>query len=120
MSNNTETNNHDLEIDVLKSTINKLTQENKQLLESNKQLKLEYSKLRNYITNIVASELETQIQLITGWSKLLLEYHKSSQEFSQKFPDWGREDIVGMTMLTRNAALKLHMQVEDMKSCKFL
>jgi hypothetical protein len=116
MSNNTETNNHDREIDVLKSTINKLTQENKQLLESNKQLKLEYSKFRDYITNIVASELETQIQNITRWSKILLEYHKSPQ----KFPGFlEREGVTLLTMLTRNAALRLHMQVEDMKRDRF-
>ena len=87
ISNNIETNNHDRDINILKSTINNLIQENKQLLESNEQLKKEDSKLRNYIINIVARELETQIQLISGWSKLLLEHYKSPQQFSQQFPD---------------------------------
>jgi hypothetical protein len=40
-------------------------QENKQLLESNKQLKIEDSKLRDFI-KVAASKLETQIQLILG------------------------------------------------------
>ena len=44
---------------ILKSVINNLIQENKQLLESNEQLKKEDSKLRNYIINIVARKLET-------------------------------------------------------------
>jgi hypothetical protein len=103
---------------MLKSTINNLTKENRQLIESNKQLKLGYSKLRDYITNIVANELESQIKLISGWSEFLLEYYKSPQEFSQTFPQFpspGREDIIRMTMLSRNAALKLHYQVENMK-----
>jgi regulator of replication initiation timing len=111
MSNNTETNSHDQEIATLKSTINNLMQENKQLLESNEQLKIEDSKLRDFITNIVACELETQIQLISGWSKFLLEYYKSPQ----RFPEIERENIIRMTLLTRNAALKLHLQVEHMK-----
>jgi hypothetical protein len=75
------------DINILKSAINNLIQENKQLLESNEQLKKEDSKLRNYIINIAARELETQIQLISGWSKLLLEYYKSPRQFSQQFPD---------------------------------
>ena len=61
---NTDTNNRDQEIDILKSTINNLMQEHKQPLESNKQLKL-----RDFITNVVPCELETQIQLISAWSK---------------------------------------------------
>ena len=67
----------DKDINILKSTIDNLIQENKQLLESNKQLKKEDSKLRYYITTIVASELESQIQHISGLSKVLLEYFKS-------------------------------------------
>jgi predicted glycoside hydrolase/deacetylase ChbG (UPF0249 family) len=107
IAENTDINN------ILKSTINNLIQENKRLLESNEQLKKEDSKLRNYIINIVARELETQIQLISGWSKLLLEHYKSPQQF----PDIPmiREDIIRLTQLTHNAALKLHHQVEDMK-----
>jgi hypothetical protein len=66
MSNDTETNDRDREIDILKSTIDNLTQENKQLLESNKQLKKEYDKLRNFNISIFAPELETQIQLVLG------------------------------------------------------
>lgn len=108
MSNNRE-------IDVLESAINKLTQENKQLSESNKQLKKEYDKLKDFIINIVAHELETQIQLISGWSTISLEYYESPLQFSQRFPNLGREDIIRMTMLTRNAALKLRYQVEDMR-----
>jgi hypothetical protein len=115
MSNNTETNNRDRAIDILKSTINNLIQENKQLLESKEQLKIEDSKLRDFIINIVACELETQIQHILGWSKLLLEHYKSPQQFSQQFPDIGREDIIRLTQFTHNATLKLHLQVEDMK-----
>jgi hypothetical protein len=117
MSNNTETNNRDREIDILKSTINNLIQENKQLLESNEQLKKEDSKLRDFIINIVACELEIQIQHIFGWSKVLLEYYKSPQQFSQQFPHIGmeREDIILLTQLTHNAALKLHHQIEYMK-----
>jgi regulator of replication initiation timing len=72
------------DINILKSAINNLIQENKQLLESNEQLKKEDSKLRNYIINIAARELETQIQLISGWSKLLLEHYKSPQQFSHR------------------------------------
>jgi hypothetical protein len=111
IAENTDINN------ILKSTINNLIQQNKRLLESNEQLKKEDSKLRNYIINIVARELETQIQLISGWSKLLLEHYKSPQQFSQQFPDipMMREDIIRLTQLTHNAALKLHHQVEDMK-----
>jgi hypothetical protein len=45
----TETNNSDLDINILKSTINNLKQESKQLLESNKQLKLENRELRKFI-----------------------------------------------------------------------
>jgi len=58
------------DINILKSTINNLTQENKELLESNKQLKTEDRKLRDFI-NIAAHELETQIKNILGLSKLL-------------------------------------------------
>ena len=58
-------------MNTLKSNINKLIQENKQLLESNKQLKIENKKLRDLIY-IAACELETQIQNILAWSKLLL------------------------------------------------
>jgi regulator of replication initiation timing len=116
MSNNTETNSHDQEIATLKSTIDNLMQENKQLLESNEQLKIEDSELRDFITNVVAVGLETQIQLISGWSKLLLEYYTSPQQFSQRFHGGiGREDIIRMTLLTCNAALKLHLQIEHMK-----
>jgi predicted nuclease with TOPRIM domain len=115
MSDNTEIDNHNREINILKSTIDKLTQENKQLLESNKQLKKEYDKLRDFNISILAGELETQIQHILGWSTVSLEYYESPQQFSQRFPNWGREDIVRMAMLTRNAALKLHLQVEHMK-----
>jgi regulator of replication initiation timing len=53
------------DINILKSTGNNLIQENKQLLESNKQLKIEDSKLRDSI-KVAASKLETQIQLILG------------------------------------------------------
>jgi hypothetical protein len=69
------------------------------------------------IINIVAPSLETQIKLISGWSKLLLEYHKSPQQFSQQFPNkgMGREDIILMTQLAHSAALKLHVQVDHMK-----
>jgi cell envelope opacity-associated protein A len=93
IAENTDINN------ILKSAINNLIRENKQLLESNEQLKKEDSKLRNYIINIVAHELETP------------------QQFSQQFPDipMMREDIIRLTQLTHNAALKLHHQVEDMK-----
>ena len=116
MSNNTETNSHDQEIATLKSAVDNLTQENKQLLESNKQLRIEDSKLRDFITNVVACELEDQIKLISGWSKLLLEYYESPQHFSERFPGGiGRDAIIQMTLLTRNAALKLHHQVEGMK-----
>ena len=52
MSNNT-TDNRDRDINILKSTINNLTHENKRLLESNEQLKIEDSKLRDFI-NIAA------------------------------------------------------------------
>ena len=65
ISNNIETNNRDRDINILKSTINNLIQENKQLLESNKQLKIEDSKLRDFI-KVAASKLGTQIQLILG------------------------------------------------------
>jgi regulator of replication initiation timing len=117
VSNNTETNNRDRDIAILKSTINDLTKENKQLLESNEQLKIEDSKLRDFIINIDARELDTQIRRISAWSKLLLEYYKSSQQFSEQHPNIkiGRENIILMTQLTHNAALKLHYQVEDMK-----
>jgi signal transduction histidine kinase len=115
MSNNADTDNRDREIDVLESAINKLTQENKQLSESNKQLKKEYDKLKDFIINIVASELETQIQAISGWSTILLEYYESPLQFSQRFPNLGREDIIQMTLFTRNAALKLHYQLEDLR-----
>lgn len=71
MSNNAEANNDDRDINTLKSTINSLIQENKKLLGSSEQLKIEDSKLRDFI-NISTLELETQIQLILGWSKLLL------------------------------------------------
>jgi hypothetical protein len=42
-----------------------------------------------------------------------LEHYKSPQQF----PDIPmiREDIIRLTQLTHNAALKLHHQVEDMK-----
>jgi hypothetical protein len=89
MSNDTETNDRDREIDILKSTIDNLTQENKRLLESNKQLKKEYDKLKYFNISIFAPELETQIQLISGGSTMLLEYYESSQQFSQRFPNWG-------------------------------
>jgi hypothetical protein len=117
MSHNTETNSHDQEIVILKSTINNLMQENKQLLESNEQLKIEDRILRDFIVNTVACGLETQIQLISGWSKLLLEYYESPQQFSQRFHnrEIRREAITQMTLLTRNAASKLHLQVEYMK-----
>ena len=117
MSNNTNTNNRDQEIDILKSTINNLIQEKKQLLESNEQLKIQDSKLRDFIINIVAHELGRQIRHISAWSELLLEYYKSPQQFSQQHPNtkMGREDIILMTQLTHNAALKLHAQVEDLK-----
>ena len=111
MSNNADTDNRDRE----ESAINKLTQENKQLSESNKQLKKEYDKLKDFIINIVAHELETQIQLISGWSTILLEYYESPHQFSQRFPNLEREDIIRMTQFTRNAALKLHHQLEDMR-----
>ncbi len=87
MSNNTDTNNRDQEIDILKSTIHNLIQEKKQLLESNEQLKMQDSKLRNYIIDRVAHELERQIGHISAWSKLLLEYYKSPQQFSQQHPN---------------------------------
>ena len=105
----------DKDINILKSTIDNLIQENKQLLESNKQLKKEDSKLRYYITTVVASELEFQIQHISGLSKVLLEYFKSPQQFSQQCPDIGGEDLIRIAQVTHNAALKLHYQVEDMK-----
>jgi hypothetical protein len=96
--------------------IDNLIQENKQLLESNEQLKIEDSKLRDFITNVVACELEAQIKLILGWSKLLLEYYETPPRFSDRFPGGiRRDDIIRMTLLTRNATLKLHQQVEDMK-----
>jgi hypothetical protein len=111
MSNDTETNDRDREIDILKSTIDSLTQENKQLLESNKQLKKEYDKLRTFNISIFAPELETQIQHILGRSTALLKYYESPQQY----PNWGRENIVRMTYMTRNTALKLRMQIENMK-----
>jgi hypothetical protein len=110
MSNNADTDNRDREIDVLESAINKLT-----LSESNKQLKKEYDKLKDFIINIVASELETQIQAISGWSTILLEYYESPLQFSQRFPNLGRENIIQMTLFTRNAALILHYQLEDLR-----
>ncbi|HEY9386650.1 MAG TPA: HAMP domain-containing sensor histidine kinase [Nitrososphaeraceae archaeon] len=63
MSNNTELNNRDQDINALKLTINNLKQENKQLLESNEQLKIMDSKLKDFI-NIAAHELRTPIMPI--------------------------------------------------------
>jgi hypothetical protein len=103
MSNNRE-------IDVLESAINKLTQENKQLSESNKQLKKEYDELKDFI---VASELETLIQSITGWSTISMEYYEKPLQFSQRFPNLGREDIIIITMFTRNAALRLRYRYRE-------
>jgi hypothetical protein len=108
MSNNAETNNHNLDINTLKSTINSLIQENKKLLESNEQLKIEDSKLRDFI-NISALQLETQIQLILGWSKLLSGDDVGS---SQLIPDITREGIIQAIYRT---ALKLKKLTEDMK-----
>ena len=51
------------DINILKLTINNLIQKNKQLLESNKQLKIKDRKLRDFI-NMTASELEDQIHLL--------------------------------------------------------
>ena len=98
------------DINILKSTINNLIQENKQLLESNKHLKIQDGKLRDLI-KVAACELETQIQLISGWSKLLSEYYK----LPQQFPNIKREDIECMILLTYGAALKLKYQTEDIK-----
>jgi hypothetical protein len=69
-------------------TVDNLTQENKQLLESNKQLKKEYDKLKNFNISIFAPELESQIQLALGGSLTLLEYYESPQQF----PNWGRKN----------------------------
>jgi pimeloyl-ACP methyl ester carboxylesterase len=63
MSNNTEINNRDQDINALKLTINNLKQENKQLLESNEQMKIVHNKLRDFI-NIAAHELRTPIMPI--------------------------------------------------------
>jgi signal transduction histidine kinase len=63
MSNNTEINNRDQDINALKSAINNLKQENKRLLESNEQLKIVNSKLKDFI-NIAAHELRTPIMPI--------------------------------------------------------
>lgn len=53
------------------------------------QLKIEDSKLRDFI-NISTLELETQIQLILGWSKLLLGDDVGS---SQQLPTHDNEFI---------------------------
>ena len=63
MSNNAEANNDDRDINTLKSTINSLIQENKKLLGSSEQLKIEDSKLRDFI-HISALELETQREMM--------------------------------------------------------
>jgi hypothetical protein len=104
MSNDTEMNDRDREIDILKSTVDNLTQENKQLLESNKQLKKEYDKLKNFNISIFAPELENQIQLISGGSKMLLQHNELSKDILQM-----------IELIIRNPALRLQMQVERMK-----
>ena len=109
MSNNT-TDNRDRDINILKSTINNLTHENKRLLESNEQLKIEDSKLRDFI-NIAAHELETQVQLILGWSKLLSGHYESFQQS----PDIRREDIEDIIQGVYRTSLKLKALIEDMK-----
>lgn len=95
------------DINILKSTIDNLIQENKQLLESNKQLKMEERKLRDLIS-VYASSLENQITLILGSSKLLPEYYKSSQQPS-------REQMETISLFIYRIAKKLQLLTEHMK-----
>ena len=95
------------DINILKLTINNLTQENKELLESNKQLKIEDRKLRDFI-NIAAHNLETQIKNILGLSILLSKHYESSQQLT-------KEHIDSMIPAIYRTALKLKYLIEDMK-----
>jgi light-regulated signal transduction histidine kinase (bacteriophytochrome) len=92
------------DINILKSTINNLTQE---LLESNKQLKIEDRKLRDFI-NHYQDSLETQIKNILGLSKLLSEHYESSQQLKKEHIDF-------MIPAIYRTALKLKYLTEDMK-----